>query len=60
MGTNIGNLDYISYDSFETESSCLLIPTPDSFDHTLHMLDFYEREYDILEEPLGTVGAFAQ
>lgn len=43
---------------FQNESSYVMIPLSNAFDILVQVLDYYKRDYDILEEPLGIANGF--
>lgn len=52
MITN-GDIEYMKTGTFQIDSSFLFIPSSNVFDIILSVLDYYQRDYDILKESLG-------
>lgn len=52
MITN-GDIGYMNSGTFQIQSSFLLIPSSNVFDLMMRVLDYYQRDYDILKESLG-------
>lgn len=54
MGTKIGGIALMDNEKFGNDSfSYLLIQNAVSFKLIVHVLNHYNRDYDILDEPLG-------
>lgn len=56
MNTDIAESKWINLEIFSTdESFYMVLPYSIGLDHIVHILDGYQRDYDILEEPLGNI-----
>ena len=54
IGPNIGDLKFIKFEKlFEIEKSVLFIPAPQHFDTLVAACPLFERDFDVLVEPLG-------